>query len=48
MPPPRKTLRDVARAAELSVSGTSYALRGHPRIPAETVARVRRIAEELG
>jgi len=47
-PPARKTLRDVARAAKLSVSGTAYALRGHPRISAETVARVRRIAEELG
>lgn len=46
--PQRKTLRDVANAAGLSISGTAYALRGHPRIPAETVARVRRIAEELG
>lgn len=44
----RPTLRDVARAAKLSISGTAYAMRGHPRIPSETVARVRRLAEELG
>lgn len=43
-----KTLRDVARAAKMSVSGVSYALRGHARIPAETVERVRRIAAQLG
>lgn len=47
-PPRNKTLRDLARAARLSVSGTSYALRGHPAIPAETVARVRRLAEKIG
>lgn len=42
------TLADVARAAELSNGGASYALRGHPSIPAETVERVRRIAAEIG
>lgn len=43
-----QTLRDLARAARLSVSGASYALRGHPSIPPETVARVRRLAEKIG
>ncbi len=44
----RVTLSDVAKAAGLSLGGTSYALRGHPRIPKETVERVRREAERLG
>jgi DNA-binding LacI/PurR family transcriptional regulator len=48
MKPVRATLKDVARVAGLSVAGTSYALRGHPRISAATVERVRRIASELG
>ena len=43
-----KTLRDLARAARLSVSGASYALRGHPSIPATTVERVRRLATKIG
>lgn len=47
-PSPNKTLRDLARAARLSLSGTSYALRAHPSIPTKTVARVRRLAEEIG
>lgn len=47
-PSRNKTLRDVARAARLSVSGTSYALRAHPSIPAKTVERVRRLAEKIG
>lgn len=42
------TLSDVARAAGLSNGGTSYALRGHPSIPAATVERVRRVAAQLG
>jgi LacI family transcriptional regulator len=46
--PRRPTLRDVARAAKLSVSGAAYALRGHPRIPAATIARVRALAEKIG
>jgi LacI family transcriptional regulator len=41
-------LTDVARAAGLSTGGVSYALRGHPSIPAATVERVRRVAVELG
>jgi LacI family transcriptional regulator len=44
----RVTLSAVARAAGLSTGGTSYALRGHPSIPADTVRRVREIAAKLG
>jgi LacI family transcriptional regulator len=44
----RVTLSDVARAAGLSIGGTSYALRGHPSIPPRTVQRVQRLAAELG
>ncbi|MEO7700051.1 MAG: LacI family DNA-binding transcriptional regulator [Opitutus sp.] len=42
------TLKDVARVAGMSVSGVSYALRGHASIPAATVERVRRIAADVG
>jgi len=42
------TLKDVAKAAGLSVSAVSYALRGAPNIPPATVERVRRVAEQLG
>lgn len=42
------TLADVARAAGLSLGGTSYALRAHPSIPTKTVERVRRLAADLG
>src|SRR5262249_35265590 len=41
------TLADVAQAAGLSRAGASYALRGHPSIPAQTVARVRELAAAL-
>ncbi|MBE7539996.1 MAG: LacI family DNA-binding transcriptional regulator [Opitutaceae bacterium] len=41
------TLADVARAAGLSTGGASYALRGHPSIPAGTVERVRQIAAKM-
>lgn len=44
----RVTLREVARAAGVSVSAVSYALRGAANIPAETTARVRAVAEKLG
>ena len=44
----RVTLREVARAAGVSVSAVSYALRGAANIPAETAARVRGVAEKLG
>jgi DNA-binding LacI/PurR family transcriptional regulator len=42
------TLREVAKAAGVSVSAVSYALRGAANIPAETAARVRAAAEKLG
>ncbi|MBC8040545.1 MAG: LacI family DNA-binding transcriptional regulator [Opitutaceae bacterium] len=42
------TLRAVARAAGVSVSAASYALRGAPNIPADTVAKVRAAADSLG
>jgi DNA-binding LacI/PurR family transcriptional regulator len=41
-------IRDVARAAGVSKTTVSHALSGKGRIPEETRARVRRIAEELG
>lgn len=44
----RVTLREVARAAGVSVSAVSYALRGAANIPAETTARVKKVAERLG
>ena len=44
----RVTLREVAKAAGVSVSAVSYALRGAANIPAETAARVRGVAEKLG
>ena len=44
----RATLKDVARAAGVSVSAVSYALRGAANIPAETAGRVRAAAEKLG
>jgi LacI family transcriptional regulator len=46
--PRAATIKELAKAAGLSASGTSYALRGNSRISPETVARVRRLAEELG
>ena len=42
------TLRDIARDTELSVSAVSKALLDHPRIGAETKARVREVADRLG
>lgn len=42
------TLKSVARAAGVSVSAASYALRGAPNIPEATAARVRSAAEALG
>jgi LacI family transcriptional regulator len=42
------TLSDVARAAGLSLGGTSYALRGHPSMSAATVHRVRALAADMG
>jgi DNA-binding LacI/PurR family transcriptional regulator len=42
------TLRDLARRADLSVSAVSMALLDSPRISADTKARVRELADELG
>jgi DNA-binding LacI/PurR family transcriptional regulator len=44
----RVTTRLVAAHAGVSSTTVSLALRGNPRIPAETRARVQRIADELG
>jgi LacI family transcriptional regulator len=44
----RITLKDIARQVGLSISGVSLALRADPRVPAETVRRVREAADELG
>ncbi|MCU1471676.1 MAG: LacI family transcriptional regulator [Glaciihabitans sp.] len=44
----RATLRDIARDLDLSVSAVSMALLDHPRIGAETKARVRDAANRLG
>lgn len=44
----RCTLTTVARAARVSVATVSYALRHHPKIPASTAQRIRRIASRLG
>lgn len=41
-------LKDVAKAAGVSVSAASYALRGAANIPAATAERVRAAAEKLG
>ncbi len=45
---PVVTLKDVARRARLSLATVSYALRQHPKIPAETRALVTTAARELG
>ncbi len=44
----RVTLKDIAAKAKLSVAAVSLALRDHPRLPAETIKRVKRIANKLG
>jgi LacI family transcriptional regulator len=51
MPPPQGqvvTLKDVAARAGLSLATVSYALRQHPKIPAETRELVAAAAGELG
>lgn len=49
-PPARPTLKDVASAANVSISTVSYALNDQSRVrlAADTRARVRRIAKDLG
>lgn len=42
------TLADVARVAGVHATTVSLALRDHPSIPAETRARIRAVAKELG
>lgn len=46
--PPTPTLRTLARSLGLSRTTVSDALRGSPRVKAETVKRVREAAEEAG
>jgi len=46
--PRRSTLKDVAQRARLSLSAVSLALRKPKALPAATVARVRKAAEEVG
>lgn len=48
MPPTEATLQDVAREAEVSMMTVSRALRGVPKVAAETRARVLEIAKRLG
>lgn len=42
------TIKDIARAAGVSHSTVSRALKGDPRISRETTERIRRLAEEMG
>ena len=42
------TFRQIAKASGLAVATVSYALRNHPKIPAETIARVQAVADALG
>jgi DNA-binding LacI/PurR family transcriptional regulator len=44
----RTTQADVARSAGVHRTTVSLALKGHPRIPAATRKRIRRIADQLG
>lgn len=44
----RITQSDIAREAGVHVATVSMSLRDHPRIPAATKKRIRRIAKELG
>jgi len=42
------SIKDIARAADVSPSTVSRALNDHPSISSETKARVRRLAQEMG
>jgi LacI family transcriptional regulator len=46
--PTHITLKEVAEACGLAVATVSYALRNHPKIPAETARRVQAAAAKLG
>jgi LacI family transcriptional regulator len=49
MPPrPASSLQQIARAARVSPSTVSRALRGHPLLPAATIERIRALAAEHG
>jgi LacI family transcriptional regulator, galactose operon repressor len=48
MPLKRITMADVARLAKVHQTTVSLALRNDPRLPAETRARIRAIADSLG
>ena len=42
------TIKDVAKAAKVSISTVSYSLNNDPRIPEKTAAVIRKIAHEIG
>ncbi len=42
------TIKDVAKAAGVSISTTSYALNDDPRIPDSTASRIKKVANEIG
>jgi LacI family transcriptional regulator len=42
------TIKDVAKAAKVSISTVSYALNGDPRIPEKTASIINDIAQEIG
>lgn len=42
------TIKDVAKAAGVSISTVSYAMNDDPRIPAKTADRVKDVAREIG
>jgi LacI family transcriptional regulator len=46
--PPRITMRDVARAAGVSIQTVSRVLNDRPDVSSETGERIRRVIEELG
>src|SRR5690606_3832336 len=48
MPTPYVSQREIARAAGVSVSAVSLALRNHPKISAAKRLRIQQIAREMG
>lgn len=44
----RVTFKDIGKKAGVSISTVSLALRNDPRLPKETIERVKKFAEELG
>jgi LacI family transcriptional regulator len=45
---PRPTLKHIAARVRLSLTAVSMALRNDPSLPAKTIARVKKVADELG